>query len=229
MEIRLESLREGAERAEGTVVIIDVFRAFTTAAVAFQRGAERIIMTAEVEEALDLKRRGLGDLCMGEVGGLRPEGFDFGNSPHALSQANVKGLTLIQSTRAGTVGVSAARNSDRIYTGSLANAGATVNAINRDKPKVLTLVAMGDGGLARTDEDEQCALYMRNLLEGRTPDKEAVRTIVLASRWSEKFDEADLPHKHPGDRELALSIDSAPFAIGVDREDGLLIAQPQRV
>ena len=39
MEIRIESLLEGARRAQGTVVIVDVFRAFTTAAVAFSRGA----------------------------------------------------------------------------------------------------------------------------------------------------------------------------------------------
>ena len=41
MEIRIDSLVEGARRAEGTVVIIDVFRAFTTAAVAFSRGGPR--------------------------------------------------------------------------------------------------------------------------------------------------------------------------------------------
>lgn len=33
------SLMEGARAAKGTVLIIDVFRGFTTAAVAFSRGA----------------------------------------------------------------------------------------------------------------------------------------------------------------------------------------------
>ena len=66
MEIRIESLIEGARRADGTVVVIDVFRAFTTAAVAFARGVDKIILTAEPEEALALRERGLGDLCMGE-------------------------------------------------------------------------------------------------------------------------------------------------------------------
>jgi len=44
MEIRLASLTSGAAAAVDTRVIIDVFRAFTTAAVAFSRGARRIIM-----------------------------------------------------------------------------------------------------------------------------------------------------------------------------------------
>jgi 2-phosphosulfolactate phosphatase len=44
MEIRVASLTSGADAAVGTTVIIDVFRAFTTAAVAFSRGASRIVM-----------------------------------------------------------------------------------------------------------------------------------------------------------------------------------------
>ena len=73
----------------GTVIIIDVLRAFTTAAVAFSRGADKIILVAEVDEALALRGRGMGDLCMGEMGGMRPDGFDFGNSPFELSHADV--------------------------------------------------------------------------------------------------------------------------------------------
>ena len=34
MNIKIDSLLDGARRARGTVVIVDVFRAFTTAAVA---------------------------------------------------------------------------------------------------------------------------------------------------------------------------------------------------
>ena len=40
MEVRIDSLLSGAERATGSVVIIDVFRAFTTAAVVLARGGE---------------------------------------------------------------------------------------------------------------------------------------------------------------------------------------------
>jgi len=119
MEIRLASLLQGAQEAEGTTIIIDVFRAFTTAAVAFDRGAEQIVLVAEVEEALDLCRRGVGHLCMGEVDGKRPAGFDFGNSPYEVSQADFTGKTLIQSTRAGTVGVNAATAADTLYLGLL--------------------------------------------------------------------------------------------------------------
>ena len=64
MEIVIDSLLEGARRARGVVVIIDVFRAYTTAAVALSKGADKIILVAEVEEALALKDgRCRGHVC----------------------------------------------------------------------------------------------------------------------------------------------------------------------
>ena len=229
MEIRMGSLLRDARDAQGTVIIIDVFRAFTTAAVAFSRGASKIVLVAEVDEALALRNRGVGELCMGEVDGQRPLGFDFGNSPHELSKADVRGKTLIQSTRAGTVGVSAAANADIIYGGSLVLAEATVKAISRDAPELVTIVAMGAEGRERTDEDEQCALYLRNLFLGRTPDHTAVRSLILAGQEAQKYGDPERPHFAAEDRDMALRIDSAPFAIRVTREDGLLVARKHPV
>jgi len=226
MEIRIDSLIEGAQRAEGTVIIIDVFRAFTTAAVAFARGAKKIILVAEVEEAIALRGQGRGELCFGEVGGARPEGFDMGNSPFELSESDVRGKTLIQSTRAGTVGVSAAKKASQIYVSSLAIAEATAKAVCNENPDLVTIVAMGNQGEVRTDEDEQCALYLRNLIEGRPQDRGAVRTLVMNSKWSENFDDPAQPHFHPKDKEIALQIDSIPVYIRVSREGGLLVARP---
>ncbi len=225
MEIRIESLLDGARRARGTVVIVDVFRAFTTAAVALARGASRIVMAPEPEEALRLREQGVGDICVGEVNGMRPEGFDFGNSPHELMQAALEGRVVIQSTRAGTAGVVAATQAEAIYAGSFMVAGATVEAIRRDDPAGVTIVAMGWNATVRTDEDEQCALYLRNLLEGRRPDPEAVRKLVLAGGEVAKFHDPGQPHFHSEDCEIALQIDRYDFAIRIEREGDHLVAR----
>lgn len=108
MNIHVDSLISGAERAVGVAVIIDVFRAFTTAAVALANGATRIVMVRDVEEALRLPAAGVGELCMGEVGGKAPAGFDLGNSPFEVSKADLKGRTIVQRTSAGTQGIVAA-------------------------------------------------------------------------------------------------------------------------
>ena len=58
MEIRVGSLLRDAREATGAAIIIDVFRAFTTAAIAFDHGAKDITLVAEVEEALALRGAG---------------------------------------------------------------------------------------------------------------------------------------------------------------------------
>ena len=225
MEIRLGSLVEGARQAEGTAIIVDVFRAFTTAAIAFDRGATEIVLVAEVDEALKLRRRGIGDLSMGEVDGKRPDGFDYGNSPYEVSQAEVGGKTIVQSTRAGTVGVAAAAGAETVYLGSFVAAAATAEAVRLSSPSVVSIIAMGDRGMHRSDEDEQCALYLRNLLEGRQPDPAAVRSLVMDGGQTQKFFDDSQPQYHPQDVELALQINRFPFAMRVHREKGLLVAR----
>ncbi len=226
MEIRIESLLEGARRAQGTVVIVDVFRAFTTAAVAFSRGVSKIIMVAEPHEALAMKARGLGDLCVGEVNGIKPEEFDFGNSPFEMASADLEGKVIIQSTRAGTTGVTAATEASAVYATSFVVGKATARAILRDNPTLVTIVAMGWNARMRTDEDELCALYLRNLLEGREPNPDALRQLVQTSGQVDKFYDIAQPHFHPEDCEMALDLNRYDFAIRVAREDNLLVARP---
>jgi 2-phosphosulfolactate phosphatase len=229
MEIKVGSLVRDAREAEGTVIIIDVFRAFTTAAIAFDHGAARITLVAEVEEALALRRQGIGDVLMGEVDGKRPEGFDYGNSPYEVSQVDFTGKSIVQSTRAGTVGVAAAGNAGAIYLGSFAVAAATVAAVLRDTPPMVWIIAMGDRGRLRSDEDEHCALYLRNLLEGRHPDPGAVRSLVMAGGDTQKFFDESQPQYHPRDVELALQVSRYPFAMKVTRENGLPVARKHPV
>jgi len=115
MEISIHSLLEGATRATGTVAIIDVFRAFTTAAVSLANGASKIVMVGTVEEALALRDAGSGHVCIGEVGGRAPDGFDFGNSPFEISTIDFRNKTIIQRTSAGAQGIVATSRAERLY------------------------------------------------------------------------------------------------------------------
>ncbi|HVZ02620.1 MAG TPA: 2-phosphosulfolactate phosphatase [Dongiaceae bacterium] len=230
-DIRIESLLDGARRASGAVAVIDVFRAFTTAAVAFGEGAERIVMVGEVEDALALRRRGIAQLCIGEVGGKAPPGFDLGNSPHELLRAveeglDIRGRTLVQRTGAGTQGIAAARGSAaRLYAAALVTARATARALLACGEERITLVAMGNTAVVRTDEDELCALHIRNLLEGRAGDADAVRRIIMVSKEAAWFGDPMRPHMPRGDLDIALDIDRFDFAVAVAEEDGWAVAR----
>ena len=218
------SLLDGAKRATGTAIVIDVFRAFTTAAYAIEQGAEKIILVAGIEEALRLRENGTAHLCMGEVDGKRPDCFEFGNSPFAISNQNLQGKVVVQSTGAGTVGVTAANNADSIFLGSLVTATATIETILQDNPDKVSIVAMGAEGKSKTDEDEQCAMYLRNLLERRNPDPDALKSLILSGAESLKYDDPTRPHFDVRDRNLALDIDRFQFAISVRSINGLNVA-----
>lgn len=222
-DIILGSFDDPARKAVGTVVIIDVFRAFTTAAVALGNGADKIVMVDDLDQARQLRAAGVGTRCLGERGGIAPEGFDFGNSPAEISAHRFEGEVLIQTTTNGTRGILAARNAQRIYAGSFVTAAATAQAILSDPVLPVTLVAMGDAGHRRTDEDEVCALYLRALLCGRAPDAAALRGLVLS--MADLKDTRDLSE---ADVKACLAADTVPFAIRVQHDGETCVAHAER-
>ena len=229
MKISIHSLLEGATRATGSVAVIDVFRAFTTAAVALGNGAASIVIVRTVEEALAFREAGIGQICMGEVHGRAPPGFDFGNSPFEISGVDLGGKTIVQRTSAGTQGiVAAATNADRLYAASLVTAEATARALVSGSPDQISLVAMGENGLKRTDEDELCAIHLRNRLEGRPGDPDAIRRLILAGGEVGRFHDPARPYLHAEDVDIALDIDRYDFAIRVEFENGRPVARIER-
>jgi len=229
MEVLVDSLLTGAERARGNVAVIDVFRAFTTAAVALANGASQIVMVGTIEEALALRSSGAAQVCMGEVRGRKPVGFDFGNSPSELLDTALSGTTIAQQTSAGTQGIIAsAGGADRLYAASMVTASATARALRAGTPDRITIVAMGDNGTIRTNEDELCALHLQNLLEGRPGDPEAIRRLILAGGEAERFRDPARPHLPLGDLDIALEIDRYAFAIRVELQGGRPVAYMER-
>lgn len=225
MQIVIDSLITGATRADGAVVIIDVFRAFTTAALAISLGAKKIYLVSDINDAIALRDTGVADYCVGEIDGKKPLGFDIGNSPFEITQFELKNKSLVLSTRAGVVGVNSVEKPDVIMGASLVNASATCEWLQQQAFKKVTIVAMGWAGRTRTDEDEICAMYMRNLLEQRKTDHKSIKNMILASSHAAKFDDADFPWYHYQDRDIALDIDSVDCPIVISSEEGILVAR----
>jgi len=226
MEIKIDSLLAGAKKAEGAVVVVSVFHAFTTTALAFEQGAERVILAPETDEAILLRKQGQGSICIGTVDGKPPEDFDFAESPHTISQLDLKGKTAILSTRAATMGVNAAWRAETIYGAALVNMSATVQALWQAKPKLVHIVPMGTNGRTRADEDEIAAIYLKNLLEGQHPDPEAMTHLLRSCHAAQRHLDSTLPGGTGEDLEIALHVDRAPFAIQVGRRDRMLVASP---
>src|SRR5258706_1749350 len=167
-------LLDGARKARGLTIVIDVFRAFSTAAHAFDRGAVEVVLVAEVDEAFGLRERWPDALIMGEVHGRRVPGFDFGNSTTAIARAELAGRRMIQRTSAGTQGVVAASGAEDLLLGSFVCAGALVRSIEHAGPALVSLVAMGMRGERPAAEDEACATLLEARLEHRPLDENAL-------------------------------------------------------
>jgi 2-phosphosulfolactate phosphatase len=71
----------GARSARGTVVVIDVIRAFSVSAYALSAGATECRLVADLDEARALTARLDGALLSAEVEGLPIEGVPLSNSP----------------------------------------------------------------------------------------------------------------------------------------------------
>ena len=64
---------------------------------------------------------------------------------------------------------------------------------------------MGGDGVIRTDEDELCAIYMKNRLEGRRIDPNLIISLILGSDQVLYFADPEMPHFHPEDIVAASS------------------------
>lgn len=166
MEIKILQLIEGARLAIGLTVIIDVFRAFSTACYAIDLGITKIYPVGDIELAQRLKKENPEYLLVGERNEQKPPGFDFGNSPTQLINGKLRAQTMIHTTSSGTQGIVNAQHADEIITGSFVNAGAIVRYIRLKQPKTVSLVCMGYACEYPTDEDTLCAEYIKNELEG---------------------------------------------------------------
>lgn len=212
-----------------TTVVIDVLRAFTTAAAVFAAGAEKIIPVGEISDAFRLKAQFPGSLLMGEDGGRFIPGFDFSNSPAQFKSIDLGGRMLIQRTSNGTQGLIGSLASTRLLACSLVCASATVRLLQQIQPRSLTLVETGrfPGGYGL--EDTACADLVSDLLLGRSLNADEIQAKALSSSTVRTFLNPDDLHHLQSDLELSLQVDVYDFAMQVFPENGLPVLRSVEV
>jgi 2-phosphosulfolactate phosphatase len=228
---------EKCAAANGMVVVIDVLRAFSTAAYAFAAGAAEILLVSEVEQALGLRCCFPHSLLMGEVNGLPIPGFDFGNSPSELVGRDLSGLRLVQRTSAGTQGVVRSQRASTLLAASLVCARATAGWIAANRPQVVSFIITGArpaGALpgwpaTQGDEDLACANYIRAILEGAEADPDQAARRVRQSPTGRVFADPQRPEFPAADLDLCTAVDRFDFVMQVTRRDGLLVLRPVKI
>ncbi|MFI5497191.1 2-phosphosulfolactate phosphatase [Actinoplanes sp. NPDC051859] len=198
-----------------TVVVIDVMRAFTTAAWALARGAECILLAADVAHALTLKASHPGAIALKD--GAPADGFETVNSPGHVSALDFTGRTVVQTTTAGTRGALAARHARRVLCASFVVAGATARALRADPGAAVTYLVTGDDGTA--DEDLACAEYLAALVVDPaadvTPYRKRARVSAAADTLATGLSRGHLG-VHTDDVDLCLDVDRFDLMAAAD-------------
>lgn len=213
-----------APTAEGWVVVIDVLRAFTTAAYALGAGAAEVRLVAEPSDAFAARGQDGTLLLAGEVGGRPVPGFDFGNSPACIDAVagggRLRSARLLLRSSAGVQCATAAVRAERILVASLAVASATARHILAASPPLVTLLASGAPPAVDGPEDHACADAIQAMLEGRAPDWEAAVAGIQASPAADQARDPAQWWISPDDLAIACRADAFSFAMPVAREGG---------
>jgi 2-phosphosulfolactate phosphatase len=152
----LPALFEPAELRGGVAVVLDILRASTTIIHALAAGADCVIPTEEIDEALAVKTTLPAGACLlgGERAGLLIPGFDLDNNPFAYAD-NVRGKMIVFTTTNGTRALKRADQADRVLIGGFVNLAAVVDVLRKEQ-RPIHLVCAGTMGQV-TQEDALCA------------------------------------------------------------------------
>ncbi len=230
MKVEILHLTEGAKKAKGTTVIIDVFRAFTVETFMARNNAAKIIPVGDVQFAFDYKKEHPDTILCGERKAIKIEGFDHGNSPTQIENVDFTGKTLIHTTSAGTQGIVNATGADEILAGSLVCAKAIADYIKYTNPKQVSLVCMGTFGQMQSDEDTLCGEYIKSLIEGNPLEDLEERIENLKYTNGKNFFKPELQHILPQrDFELCTQVNSVPFVLRLKKDENGGPAYMERV
>ena len=224
METYIEDLTQlaGAPDADA-VVVIDVLRAFSTAAVALDRGVLEIYPVLDVSEAFERREREPDLVLMGETDCRPIPGFDLGNSPVAAAGFPFRGRRAVQRTTAGTRGLVTCASARSLWAASFLVAPATVAALLAAGCRRVAFVVTGSVHYGSADEDLACAEWMSALLRGENLPAEPFLERVRASTAASTFLAPSSPLHAPADVDFCARAGIFPFAMRVKSEAGSLV------
>jgi len=168
----------------GVCAVVDVIRASTTLVELAGSGDPEVWLAADHAAALAAAARlGPGALLGGEEGGLRPEGYDFGNSPREAAAGEHAGRRAIFVTTNGTNALRRWSTARRTFVGALRNRDAVARRLMEEAAVggSLTVVCAGKEGTLALDDVYTAGTIVARLLELR-PELELDETAIVALR-----------------------------------------------
>jgi len=189
-------------------VVIDVLRATSTATQALASGYRRVLVAETIERALELRTP--GRVLAGERQGIKPPGFDQGNSPAEAGEPRGHELVLA-TTNGGPAVVAATRDAPQVMLACLLNLDAAIRSLRtHDGEDVLIVCSGTDGAVAL--EDVYVAGRLSAALPGERSDAARVAEAV-ARAFGTPLDALDASSDAARLRAIRLAKDIADCAV----------------
>lgn len=152
IKVSTEFLAKDSEKAAkrgDLIIIIDALRCCSSIVTALANGAEAVIPVKTLREAYKIHAGNPEYLLAGERGGLKPRGFDLGNSPLEYTAERVYGKIILLTTTSGTTAITRSINSKWVLIGSFLNAKDVAEkafAISRSENLGISIIQSGTKG-----------------------------------------------------------------------------------
>lgn len=193
LNVIVNELIEGAEKAEGTAVIVDIFRATSNLSTLFELGVKEIYPALDIQEARKLKSKLEKDVSKkiylgGESEGITPSDFDLSNSPYDTYhnfKDKLNNRPVIYTSTNGVKGIQSAKKSNEIITASFLNYRAVADYLNKTNPELVTIVGMGEFGKS-SPEDRLFSYFLKDILTGQPTDLEEIKKSIYegeSAKW----------------------------------------------
>ncbi len=178
---------EKENQFENTIVLmIDVLRASSTICAALDNSAKEVIAIDSVDKAVQLftnlskESRFLG----GERNGVKPSGFDAGNSPDDYPEESVKGKTVIVTTTNGTQLFQKCKRAKVKLVAGFINHTAILEYVDKivnEDPSIKEISVLCAGNDSRLSyEDVLCAGAFINSMKKKYADVQITDTAMAA-------------------------------------------------
>ncbi|HEX2219035.1 MAG TPA: 2-phosphosulfolactate phosphatase [Gemmatimonadales bacterium] len=179
-----------------TVFVIDVLRATTSMCAALSCGARAILPVASTEEALRLAQTigSDGVLLAGERNCVRIDGFDLGNSPLEMTDAAVRGKSLVLTTTNGTKALLACQGAAAVHpacAGNLSLASERARDTLEQGGAVIVLCAGRDGAFSLDDAytaGRLVAAVLGGVVRRRGLNDAALASLDLVRRYGDRWE-----------------------------------------
>ncbi|WP_425364564.1 2-phosphosulfolactate phosphatase [Candidatus Tisiphia endosymbiont of Mystacides longicornis] len=167
------------------IVVIDVFRAFTTAAYVLDHNPVTYILASDSAVVSRLISNFNNPVLIGKSEKGANLIYDVPNSPTRVQDITIVGKNVLHRTAAGASGILLAKEANIVLAAGFINASATAEYIKTLPNTEIIIIPMGHEGNTPSLEDNICAEYIKALIHGKK--LELIKFLPILQEGSGKY------------------------------------------